>query len=332
MDLQGKRILLFAPKFFNYDLEIKNKLISYGASVDLFDDRPSSTVFVKAIIRVYRRSLSFYSSSYFKRIITHNKGKNYDVVFFIKGEALTRKTLGRFKSAFPGAKFILYLWDSIQNYKELKLNLPLFDRTLTFDINDSLEIESLIFRPLFYLDDYRDSVLEDAEKKIDLLFIGTVHSDRWIFLKDIKKQAEKQKLHVYYYLFIQSPLVFIFRKIFDKRLRTLPFKHVRLKSISKSEVIEHIKKSKVLIDIQHPNQTGLTIRTIEVIGARKKLLTTNPTVADYDFYSEKNISIINRKSPELNLDFWNAEYTELPEEIYNKYSLDGWVKDIFSEL
>ena len=62
------------------------------------------------------------------------------------------------------------------------------------------------------------------------------------------------------------------------------------------------------------------------------MLTTNPTVADYDLSSEKNISIINRKSPELNLDFWNAEYTELPEEIYNKYSLDGWVKDIFSEL
>ena len=332
MELRNKKILLFAPPFFNYDLEIKNKLLSYGANVDLYDERPSSNVFIKAIIRIYSKSLSFYAARYFNNIIAQNKNKNYDIVFILKGEVITRQIIERARSSYPNAKFILYLWDSIQNYKEIKSCLPLFDRTLTFDINDSLEIKSLIFRPLFYLDDYKDCGFDDTKKAIDLLFVGTVHSDRWIFLKEIKEQAEKQNLHLYYYLFIQSPIVFFARKIFDKRLRSLAFKDVRIHSIAKTKIIELLKSTKVVIDIQHPKQTGLTMRTIEIIGARKKLLTTNHTIVNYDFFSENNVAIIDRKHPELNLDFWTNEYTELSDEIYDKYSIDGWIKDVFFAL
>jgi hypothetical protein len=332
MDLHQKKILLIAPSFFNYDLEIRNKLRSYGAIVDLYDDKPSTKVLIKALIRIYRKSITFYTARYFKRIIYDNKHKNYDVVFFVKGETLTRQILSEVKSAYPKAKFVLYLWDSIRNYKELRLNLPLFDRTLTFDIDDSLEIKSLIFRPLFYLDDYRECATDFKRKEIDLLFIGTVHSDRWVFLKDIKKQAEKHKLHVYYYPFIQSPIVFIVRKIFDPRLRSLPLKEVRFKPISKEKVIELIKKTEVVIDIQHPKQTGLTMRTIEMIGARKKLITSNPTIADYDFYSKNNVAIIDRKTPKIDPDFWSNGFVDLPDEIYNKYSIDGWIKDVFHTL
>ncbi len=332
MELKDKHILLFAPPFFNYDIEIKNKLLSFGAKVDLYDDRPSSNVFIKAIIRIYRRSLSFYSARYYTRIISRNKNKNYDIVFFIKGEALTQQVLSKFRSAFPNAKFILYLWDSILNYKELQSNLPLFDRTLTFDINDSQNIESLIFRPLFYLDDYKSCAEYNAKKEIDLLFIGTVHSDRWVFLKAIKNQAEKHGLNVYYYLYIQSPLVFIARKLFDRRLRTIPIKEIKLKSISKDSVIDLMKRTKVVIDIQHPKQTGLTMRTIEMIGAKKKLLTTNTSVRNYDFFSASNIAIIDRKAPEFNLEYWKNSYEELPKDIYEKYSIDGWFQDIFHNL
>lgn len=332
MDLRNKKILLFVPPFFNYDLEIKNKLLSYGAMVDLYDERPSSNIFIKAIIRIYSKSLSFYAAQYFKKIVAQNRNKKYDIVFILKGEVITRQIIGRVRSAFPEAKFILYLWDSIRNYKEIISCLPLFDRTLTFDSNDSLEMESLIFRPLFYLDDYKKCEFDETKKAIDLLFVGTIHSDRWVFLKEIKEQAEKYKLNVYYYLYIQSPIVFIARKIFDKRLRFLSFKDVRIHSISKTKIIELLKTTKVVIDIQHPKQTGLTMRTIEIIGARKKLLTTNHTIKDYDFYSENNVSIIDRKSPELNLDFWTDKYNELPGEIYDKYSIDGWIKDVFFEL
>jgi len=332
MDVRNKRILLFAPPFFHYDLEVKKKLRSYGAIVDLYDERPSSNIFIKAIIRIYSKSLSTYAARYFNRIIARNKNKNYDIIFIIKGEVITQQIISKLRSSFPKAKLLLYLWDSIRNYKEIKSCLPLFDRTLTFDINDSLEIESLIFRPLFYIDDYKECALETSSKNIDLLFVGTVHSDRWQFLKDIKTQAESRKLNVYYYLYIQSPIIFFVRKIFDRRLSSLPYKDARFQALSKEKIIELIKNTKVVVDIQHPKQTGLTMRTIEIIGARRKLLTTNHTIGNYDFFSEDNIAIIDRKNPVLNFDFWSAKHTDLPDDIYDKYSIDGWMDDVFSNL
>ncbi len=332
MELRNKKILLFAPPFFNYDFEVKKKFLSYGAIVDLYDERPSSNIFIKAIIRIYSKSLSLYAARYFNKIITQNKSKNYDIVFIIKGEVITQQIIKRLRSSFPKAKLILYLWDSIRNYKEIKSCLPLFDRTLTFDINDSSEIESLIFRPLFYIDDYKKCAGKNTNEEIDLLFIGTVHSDRWQFLKEIKAQAESRDLHVHYYLFIQSPIIFFVRKIFDKRLSSLTYKDARFHPMSKAKIIELIKNTKVVVDIQHPKQTGLTMRTIEIIGARKKLLTTNHTIGNYDFFSKDNIALVDRKNPVLNFDFWSTKYTELPGDIYDKYSIDGWIEDVFSDL
>ena len=93
-----------------------------------------------------------------------------------------------------------------------------------------------------------------------------------------------------------------------------------------------MKRTKVVIDIQHPKQTGLTMRTIEMIGAKKKLLTTNTSVRNYDFFSASNIAIIDRKAPEFNLEYWKNSYEELPKDIYEKYSIDGWFQDIFHNL
>ena len=182
------------------------------------------------------------------------------------------------------------------------------------------------------MDDYKNCGEGIHHKEIDLLFIGTVHSDRWLFLKEIKKQAENHNFKVFYYLYIQSPIIFFVRKIFDKRLSSLPFKDIRFHSMPRKDVVELMKNTRAVVDIQHPKQTGLTMRTIEIIGARIKLITTNSTIKEYDCYSENNIAIIDRKSPILDFDFWTTDYVELLDDIYDKYSIDGWIKDVFSTL
>ena len=51
-EIKNKRILYISVKTFNYEKEIKNKLISLGAEVDYFDERPSNSILAKGIIRV----------------------------------------------------------------------------------------------------------------------------------------------------------------------------------------------------------------------------------------------------------------------------------------
>jgi len=73
------------------------------------------------------------------------------------------------------------------------------------------------------------------------------------------------------------------------------------------------------------------MRTIEALGAGKKLITTNPAVAVHDFYDPQNIVVIERGRPLSVPDgFFTAPYAEVTEQVYKRYSLGGWINDVLS--
>ena len=77
-------------------------------------------------------------------------------------------------------------------------------------------------------------------------------------------------------------------------------------------------------------QQGLTFRVFEAMGFRKKLITTNADIVNYDFYNANNIFVWTEDSKEIPDAFFETDYEELPEEIFKKYSLENWLKTIFS--
>ena len=188
--------------------------------------------------------------------------------------------------------------------------------------------EKIKFRPLFYISDY-EKIADKKRFEYDICFIGTAHSDRYMLLKNLEKQAQNYGLKVYYYFYFPSKLFFWFRKIFDKSFKYAKYEDFSFKSLSKQEVIKIIEKSKAIIDIQHPKQTGLTMRTLEILGAKRKLITTNSNIAEYDFYNKDNIEIIERENPELKKAILSKEYIENEKSIYEKYSLINWIKEVF---
>jgi hypothetical protein len=73
------------------------------------------------------------------------------------------------------------------------------------------------------------------------------------------------------------------------------------------------------------------MRTIEVLGANRKLITTNTSISKYDFYNQNNILVVDRYNPKIPEVFFKLPNKELPSEIYSKYSIKDWIKDVFSE-
>ena len=138
-------------------------------------------------------------------------------------------------------------------------------------------------------------------------------------------------MKTYFYFYSPSKILFFFQKLFKKDFKFIKWEDVSFKSLSKLDVLNVIEKSKSIIDIQHTLQVGLTMRTIEVLGAKKKLFTTNKNVENYDFYNRSNMLIINRNKPKLNFDFLEKGYEEIDETIYEKYSLNSWLKTIFKD-
>lgn len=72
------------------------------------------------------------------------------------------------------------------------------------------------------------------------------------------------------------------------------------------------------------------MRTLETLGARKKLVTTNSSVKLYDFYNEENICVIDRSAPSIPLAFFDKPYKQVEPLVYRKYSLVGWVDEIIN--
>ena len=76
-------------------------------------------------------------------------------------------------------------------------------------------------------------------------------------------------------------------------------------------------------------QKGLTLRVFEAIGAGKKLITTNQYIQNYSFYNPNNIYIINRENIKLEEAFFQNEYQDIPFDLYQKSSIEGWLNCLF---
>lgn len=329
INLKDKSILFIAPAFFGYEKSIRNRLQALGAKVDYFDERPSNSFWSKAFIRLNRTILSYYIKRYYKSISSQISDNNYDYIFVLNIEAMPHSFLETQKKRFPSAKFILYMWDSVMNKKNTLTYLPFFDAVFSFDEKDCNQLLKIKFRPLFFLNEYAE-IADYNSFEYDISFVGTAHSDRYSLIRDIQAQITAKGLKAYWFLYLQSRKIFIWNKIHNSAYKKAQMNDFSYRSLSKEKILSVIKKSKIILDIQHPKQVGLTMRSIEMLGAKRKLITTNLSIKNYDFYSPNNILVIDRNNPLISDDFFRSEYMPVNKDIYYKYSLDGWLDDIFS--
>lgn len=75
--------------------------------------------------------------------------------------------------------------------------------------------------------------------------------------------------------------------------------------------------SKCVLDSAQAGQIGLTIRVLEALGAKKKLITTNEDVVNYDFYREENIYVYDGHF-DLKAPFFNSDYVEVENSVYTE--------------
>jgi len=321
--LKDQRILIISPKFFGYENRIIERLEQFTSKVVWLDDRPSNSILTKLIMRYFPFLYTKYISRYYKK----NINDVFTQILVISAESLSYKNICYLKEKTKANKIILYMYDSLKNKKRLLPIFKYFDKCLTFDPDDAIKY-NFIFRPLFFTTGFNNK--NNISSKYDVSFIGTGHSDRVMIIEKIKLQCEKLGLLYFFYLFLQSPFIYIFYKIFKRKV----FKGVRMqdfhyKPLEYNDYMYISEFSKVIIDIEHPNQRGLTMRTIEMLGKEKKLVTTNNNIKKYDFYNDTNIYIIDRNNPIIDEKFFENKYKRLPEQIYYKYSINGWLEDIF---
>lgn len=329
MDLNNKRILFFSPRFFGFEEKIKEKLISMGASVDYYDDRPSNSFWGKAFLRVSNTLMRKSIKKYYKRIEDDlDNIKQYDYVFLLNLEAMPISFLKKLREKYSTARILLYMWDSVRRKKHTIGYQPYCDRMFTFDREDIKTYDLIEFLPLFYIDDY-SRIAEMKDYKYDLCFVGSAHTDRYAIVNKVLNQMKSKKIFIYW--FLQGRMLYLYYRLYNVNFRHSKMSDFNYKPLPTEDLVNYIAQSKVVLDIHSPHQSGLTMRTIETLGAKRKLITTNQDIVEYDFFNPSNILIIDRINPVINEDFFSRPYEQIDDAIYYKYSISGWIEQIFKD-
>lgn len=150
MNLNGKTVLLLAPKFFDYEIEMKKELENLGARVIYFDERPKNDFFTKVFIRLNLKSfISKRIDDYYKNIIQEIKDESIDYLFLVDVETVPLKFIEKTILMNPKLKVLTYFWDSVKNRKKSLEYLAYSNKFFSFDLKDAEADIRIEFLPLF---------------------------------------------------------------------------------------------------------------------------------------------------------------------------------------
>lgn len=191
-------------------------------------------------------------------------------------------------------------------YKDLPVRFFTCDRKIANKYNISFMPYFYIFSPYDYAKYGKIGV---NEPESDVFFVGEEKGDRAERIAQIKNILDKAQLKHDIHLIPQE-------------------RHGRKKAsyMSYSDVIEHVKQSRAILELISDGQTGITQRPYEALFLRKKLITTSAEIKHYDFYCEENVFVLGERDVQELPQFLHTPLKQVDDEIVAQYTLERWVE------
>ena len=321
-------ILLIAPRFYEFDAEIHSVINQAGHECELHVEKPyyNNGMVQKIIQKLPSKIYALFVDAYIEKIFQTKINPN--IIIIIRGEHWDPSHLIKLKKYFKNVRCIMYQWDSSGNLPLFKSQLKFFDKVYTFDSVDANQFE-IEFKPLFYKERWRNNLSRQSSVAIKhkVAFVGTDHTDRYDFIDNFKRLNDFSESDFYCHLF-RSRWSFYFNKYIkrDSKFKYMTYDY-RPTPLGESDSINVFLCSHSILDVNPPEQVGLSARTFEALALNKKLITTNGNIAKYDFFDPRNILVVDRCNPVIPDEFFSTPYISPPEVILQKYTSSYWVKD-----
>ena len=329
--MADKKILLIAPRFFGYYQEIINEAEKMGFYADYLCDTCNNSNLAKAVGRINKKLLSASMHKYFnKTVLPLVRTKQYDYVLLIAGMtfSFTDDMLRVIKQTQRRARFIIYQWDAEKNLPFAKQIHQYFEKKYSFDRMDCMSDSAYSFLPLFYTNKYEAVPdIQNSDIRYDCSYVGTAHPKKYKEINEIADRVRYKMPRQLIYHYMPSKLKYLYHKMTAMEYKEARLKDFQMNKILSDQMMQIFTESICILDAPQEGQNGLTIRTIECLGARRKLITTNADIVNYDFYNEKNILVYN-KDIDLKSSFFLDEYEQVPHSVYQKYALCNWLATI----
>lgn len=318
----NNKIILIGPLYFSYIYEIAKKLNHLKYEVEVINDKPFNSNIIKFTARYFTELTSSIYFLLFKFFYT-KKIKEVGLIIIIIGECINSDCIHYIKKINPKIRIIYYTWDSLKNKPKIRSTFDVCDVVYSFDRQDAKAFK-VKYLPLFYVEDFE---YDGKTKANEVVFIGTLHSDRLNVLALIEAEISG-KPTLKKFIYCQSKFVFYFRKYILKTLGKISSTDISYKNLSLREVAAIYKRSRYVIDIHHPRQSGMTMRTFEALAAHCKLITTNQCIVNEPFFNAKNILVVDRLNLNLDKSFFLSEYESSIN--MSDYSIESWVKKLIA--
>lgn len=319
------RVLLVSPLTFSYHVAICDALREIGFDPTWWNDKASTSTIYKIALRLLPKLTRLLTEKHFMDKIDQLPEDSVDHVLIIKAEGMTARVVRHLRARQPRASLGLHLWDGQENVNGINKLVPLADAVSSFDPVDARE-NGWNYRPLFA----RNTAMSAASyepKVFDWCFIGTIHSDRHRVISRLRK-VTGGTARSFVFAYFQSPLVLKLRKLIDWTLWSAPKGTLSTMPMAAVDVARITVRSRAVLDIEHPRQRGLTMRTIETLLAANKLLTTNQSLLECDLYDASRAQIIDRNDPRIDQVFLSQAVKPISQELRDRYSCKAWVKEL----
>jgi hypothetical protein len=326
-----QKILIISPDFFQYTSIIIGAAKNNGLEPIWWDARPSKNSYFKALLKFNPKLAAKISQYHFmKKIDAMENCENFAYVLVIKGDCFNELVASKLRRKFQAAKFILYHWDSLKNVWNGLALVKYFNKVASFDRTDCRRY-NIEYQPLFSSQKKlsNDAGCTPAMKPYQVTFVGTLHSDRLKVLSDfcLFNPHIETKFYVFTQHWIKDAYYKLIRyfKGYSRDIQLSPQK------LNYQDYLHLISSTDAVLDIEHADQHGVTMRCFETIFQNQKLITTNQEIKNLTIYDNSRISIVNRLSPVVPEDFFEIEFSELTPSQVLEFSVDGWFSSLMLE-
>ena len=113
--------------------------------------------------------------------------------------------------------------------------------------------------------------------------------------------------------------------------RKMKANEIMLKPLSRGSYKSILLKSRYVLDLPSPKQSGVSLRTYETLASGCTLITTSTTIAREQFYNDKQIIVVDAANLEQTVpNLLKAEPAKGENLSFEEYSLSSWVKKLFT--
>lgn len=217
-----------------------------------------------------------------------------------------RKKLGKEK------KIIWWYWNKITEADHPERVLDEDCEKWSFDREDC-EKYGMRYNTQYYFKSYQ--ITENIEQNVDVYFLGS-DGGRLSFVINLKKKMESMGIICDFNILISDR-----HQIAEEKEDCFI-----LEKMNYQENLNHIGASKAVLEILREGQTGQTLRALECLFHKKKLITNDLSLEKAPYYHSNNIFLLGKDEFELLPEFLERPYVEMEDAIVQQYESKMWLE------